>query len=152
MLPWIQCFTINGTVSWFRYTNYIENNDSWKKNGVGVNFCNCATILSEVLKLCNDLLLICYLLSEVLQLCNDLLFVRTKKYKILTVWSAWRNCLSPVMSGPVLRLGRCCVELLQFAPNKLIDQGVVAKLTAKSISVSWNISSNSSRDLIKNIY
>lgn len=56
-----------------------------KKNGVGVNFCNCATILSEVLKLCNDLLLICYLLSEVLQLCNDLLFVRTKKYKILTV-------------------------------------------------------------------
>lgn len=55
-----------------------------KINGVGVNFCNCATILSEVLKLCNDLLLICYLLSEVLQLCNDLLFVRTKKYKILT--------------------------------------------------------------------
>lgn len=56
-----------------------------KKNGVGVKFCNCATILSEVLKLCNDLLLICYLLSEVLQLCNDLLFVTTKKYKILTV-------------------------------------------------------------------
>lgn len=40
---------------------------------------------SEFLQLCNDLLLICYLLSEVLQLCNDLLFVRTKKYKILTV-------------------------------------------------------------------
>lgn len=56
-----------------------------KKNGVGVKLCNCATILSEVLKLCNDLLLICYLLSEVLQLCNDLLFVRRKKYKILTV-------------------------------------------------------------------
>lgn len=142
MLPWFQCFTINGTVSWFRYTNYIENNDSWKKNKWGG---------SEFLQLCNDLLLICYLLSEVLQLCNDLLFVRTKKYKILTQWSAWRNCLSPVMSGPVLRLGRCCVELLQFAPNKLIDQVVVAKLTAKSISVSWNISSNSSRDLIKNI-
>lgn len=56
-----------------------------KINGVGVKFCDCATILSEVLKLCNDLLLICYLLSEVLQLCKDLLFVRTKKYKILTV-------------------------------------------------------------------
>lgn len=137
MVPWIQCFTINGTVSWFRYTNYIENNDSLKNKWGG----------SEVLQFAT----IYYLLSEVLQLCNDLLFVRTKKYKILTVWSAWRNCLSPVMSGPVLRLGRCCVEPLQFAPNKLIDQGVVAKLTAKSISVSWNISSNSSRDLIKNI-
>lgn len=37
-----------------------------KKNGVGVKLCNCVMILSEVLKLCNDLLLICYLLSEVL--------------------------------------------------------------------------------------
>lgn len=51
----------------------------------GSEFLQLCNDLSEVLKLCNDLLLICYLLSEVLQLCNDLLFVRTKKYKILTV-------------------------------------------------------------------
>lgn len=36
--------------------------------------------------------------------------------------------------------------------NKPINHGVVAKRTAKSISVTWNNSSNPSRDLIKNIW